>query len=168
MGWRDLINEKSALATALDIVGDRWSLMILAGSFYNAHRFNDLERALGINRNLLSQRLSRLTEECLLERRKYQNKPERFEYHLTPQGLALRPVIVALARWGRDHYTKDDTPIILVHNDCGGHVRSDVICDKCDIHVPHLDIETHFQGTPPEHSWSNYLQSLQAQNRNIS
>lgn len=161
MSWKDLIDGKSALATALDIVGDRWSLMILSGSFYSAHRFNDLERALGINRNLLSQRLTRLTEKGLLVRRKYQSKPDRYEYHPTEIGLALRPVIVALARWGREHYTKDDSAVILVHSTCGGHLRSDVICDKCDAIVPVSDIQTHFQSDLGEHIRPSYLQSLE-------
>jgi len=162
MSWNELLDEKFALATALDIVGDRWSLMILAGSFYEARRFNDLERALGINRNLLSQRLTRLTEEGLLLKRVYQEKPKRYEYCITPRGLALRPVIVSLARWGQEHFTKDDTPVHLVHKACGGQVRSDIICDKCESNVPHEDVTSHVKGSIGEHIRKNFLMSLES------
>ena len=160
MSWNELLEEKFALATALDIVGDRWSLMILAGSFYEARRFNDLERALGINRNLLSQRLSRLTQEGLLVKRLYQDKPARYEYCITPRGLSLRPAIISLTRWGQEHFTKDQTPVHLVHKTCGGQVRADIICDGCEEFVAHEDVTSHVKGVIGEHIRKNFLMSL--------
>src|SRR3712207_4660988 len=89
-----------SVARALEVVGERWTLLILRDAFLGVRRFDDFQRNLGIARNVLNARLQRLVEEGLLERRLYQQRPERYEYCLTEQGQDLWPALVALMQWG--------------------------------------------------------------------
>ena len=132
MAWSELLEDKSALATAIDLVGDRWSLMILSGCFSGVCRFNQFESFLGINRNLLSARLDKLTDAGLLIRHQYSEKPPRFEYQLTEIARELRPVIVGLAAWGEKHFSKDEAPFTVVHKTCGTRVEVSIHCPKCE------------------------------------
>lgn len=121
-----------ALALALKIVGDRWTLMILSSSLSKVYRFNEFERALGINRNLLSSRLDKLIRAGLMEKRKYQEKPARYEYLITDVGKELRPVLVGLAIWSEKHLAKDIPVISMVHENCGTKAEIYVYCDACE------------------------------------
>ncbi len=131
MSWVKLLKEHSALANALELVGDRWTLMILSGCLTSVWRFNEFEKALGINRNLLSARLTKLVNAGLLEKRIYQQKPARYEYHITEIGRELRPVLVGLTVWSEKQLTKENTPISMVHESCGSKLRIDIVCPKC-------------------------------------
>jgi DNA-binding HxlR family transcriptional regulator len=91
------------VADALDVVGDRWSLLILREVGFGVHRFNDIQRHTGAPRDRLSTRLRKLEEQGVLERRPYQEHPRRYEYLLTAKGQALAPVIEALKDWGARH-----------------------------------------------------------------
>lgn len=145
MSWSDLVEEKSSLAVALDIVGDKWSLMILSGCFTGVCRFNQFERYLGINRNLLSSRLDKMVKFGLIKRRPYQLNPPRYEYNITDVGKALRPVIVGLADWGEVNFTKEDAPLEIVHKGCGGHVRLQVVCQECDTVLKSMEVQTNLR-----------------------
>ncbi len=158
MSWSDLVEEKSSLAVALDIVGDKWSLMILSGCFTGVCRFNQFERYLGINRNLLSSRLDKLVKYGLIKRHRYQKSPPRDEYRITDIGKALRPVIVGLADWGQAHYTKDDAPLEIIHKDCGGHVHLRVCCKACDKELKAGEVETRLRKGAGEVSKQVYAQ----------
>jgi DNA-binding HxlR family transcriptional regulator/peroxiredoxin len=89
-----------ALSQATAIVGDSWSWLVVQEVARGATRFDDLAGALGISRKVLSERLTRLVDRGLLERRRYHDAPPRFEYLLTDMGRALLPVLVALQDWG--------------------------------------------------------------------
>lgn len=92
------------IASALDLIGDKWTLLILRDMLFGARRFSDFVNAAeGMKRNILTDRLKRLTEEGLIYRMPYQDNPPRFHYHLTPKGAALLPVIQELAKWGAAH-----------------------------------------------------------------
>src|ERR1700744_4059208 len=84
------------VAATLEVVGERWSLLIVRSVMLGAHRFEDLRARLGIATNVLQTRLTSLVEADVLERLPYQERPPRFEYRLTEKGLALWPTIVAL------------------------------------------------------------------------
>ena len=142
MGWKDLLEEKSSLATALDLVGDRWTLMLLSGCYSGVCKFNQIERFLGINRNLLSARLDKLVEAGLLEKRLYNEFPPRYEYHITDISRELRPVIVGLAAWSARHFTKEKAPFTNVHKDCGGVVDILMKCHDCTDTIDSSDIYT--------------------------
>jgi len=119
-----------SIGRAMEILGERWTFLILRESFYGVRRFSDIQRNLGIARNILSARLQLLVRTGILERRRYQDEPERFEYRLTDKGLGLYPAVVAIMRWGDEHLRDDEAPIALRHS-CG-HVADPVmVCAHC-------------------------------------
>ncbi|WP_367324019.1 winged helix-turn-helix transcriptional regulator [Streptomyces sp. HUAS ZL42] len=89
-----------AIAQALDVVGDWWTLLIVRDTARGVHRFDELQRELGLSRKVLTERLRLLVEVGVLDRVPYQERPVRHEYRLTPRGRALLPVLVALQDWG--------------------------------------------------------------------
>ena len=90
-----------SLAQTLDVIGERWTLLILRDAFFGIRRFDDFQRDLGIARNILSTRLRRLVEEGVLERRT--GDGGRAEYVLTDKGLDLQPVLLSMTHWGDKH-----------------------------------------------------------------
>ena len=97
-----------SIGRAMEILGERWTLLILRECFYGVKRFSVMQRNLGIARNILSARLQLLVRTGILERRRYQEEPERFEYKLTEKGLGLYPAVVAIMRWGDEHLCEGD------------------------------------------------------------
>ena len=92
--------EQCQVAIALNAIGDRWTLRIIAELVKSkSGRFQDLERALGIAPNTLSARLKRLEELEIVDRQLYDSRPPRAEYLLTEKGMALRPIIKAMKKW---------------------------------------------------------------------
>src|SRR5829696_2437037 len=101
-------NLPCVIAQTLDVLGDRWTLLILRDLMAGLHRFNDiLESCSGMSPNVLSDRLKRLEAECLVVRNYYKELPPRVEYTLTEKGWAVRPVLQALIDWGRDYLISD-------------------------------------------------------------
>ena len=98
-----------SVARTLDIVGEWWTLLIVRNIMLGQRRFEAIQGDLGIARNILSDRLNTLLAAGVLERVKYQDHPERFEYHLTDKGRDLYPVIAALRTWG-DRWAAPDGP----------------------------------------------------------
>jgi DNA-binding HxlR family transcriptional regulator len=123
----------SAVRRALEIVSDPWSFAILQEAFFGVRRFEQLQAQLGISRGILSKRLANLVENDILERVRYQRRPDRFEYPLTDRGRALYPVFVAMLRWGEDWLDDGDdaTTLQLVHESCGKRSRPLMSCDAC-------------------------------------
>jgi DNA-binding HxlR family transcriptional regulator len=125
-------NQNCSVAAALEIVGERWTLLIIREAMLGVHRFDEMQADLGIARNVLQSRLERLVENGILDRRRYQDRPERFAYHLTEAGLDLWPALVALMRWGDDHApAPGGPPVRLAHRGCGGSVDRHHICEEC-------------------------------------
>lgn len=93
------------IANTLDVVGDRWTLIIVRDIIIEGkHRYNEfLDSPEGITTNILADRLKRMEEFGLLDKRPYQDNPTRYEYHLTPSGLALEPVLHEMISWGLKH-----------------------------------------------------------------
>ena len=97
-----------------------WDLQVIREAFFGVQRFDDFQRALGIGRGVLAERLRNLVDEGILERRKYQDRPERFEYVLTEKGRDLYPIFLAMMRWGeRGLDDAERTSIVLTHVPCG-------------------------------------------------
>ena len=109
--------DECSVGRAMDILGERWTFLILRESFYGVRRFSDMQRNLGIARNILSNRLQTLVGAGILERRRYQEEPERYEYRLTETGRALYPAIVAIMRWGDEYLCSGPAPVVLRHVD---------------------------------------------------
>jgi DNA-binding HxlR family transcriptional regulator len=129
---REYDTQVCSIARALEIVGERWSLLILRSVLLGVHRFDDLLDALGITRSVLTARLQRLVAEGVLERVPYQQRPLRHEYRATAKGRELWPVLVHLLRWGDEHYPEPaGPPRVLEHRGCGGGPDAHLMCDRC-------------------------------------
>jgi DNA-binding HxlR family transcriptional regulator len=120
----------SSVSRTLQIIGDRWSFLILREAFFGSRRFEKLQVNLGIATNILSDRLSRLVDKGIFDRVKYQLLPERFEYRLTRMGRDLYPIFIILMSWG-DRWINDERPLILTHKSCGQDFIPTVICAAC-------------------------------------
>ena len=119
-----------SVARTLDVVGEWWTLLVIRNLMFGQRRFEAIQADLGIARNILSDRLATLLEHGVVERVKYQDHPERFEYLLTEKGRELFPVVAALMAWGDKWAAPDGKPIQLVH-DCGHVATPTVVCDHC-------------------------------------
>jgi DNA-binding HxlR family transcriptional regulator len=108
---RDYEGQVCSIARALEIVGDRWTLLIIRDLALGKHRFDELLESLGIASNVLTDRVNRLVAEGIVERVRYSERPERFEYHLTPKGRELGVALLALMQWG-DRHLSDKPPRI--------------------------------------------------------
>lgn len=121
-----------SVGRALELVGERWTLLILREAFFGVQRFGQLARNLSIPRPTLSSRLRMLVDAGLLDRVPYSRDPDRHEYRLTDAGHDLFPAIVVLMRWGDKHLpSADGPPIILRHNTCGEIADPRLICSHC-------------------------------------
>jgi DNA-binding HxlR family transcriptional regulator len=124
-------NQTCSIARALEVVGERWTPLILRDAFRGTTRFEDFQASLGIARNVLSARLARLCEEGVLERRRYQERPPRDEYLVTARGRDLEPVILGLLRWGDLHAAPEGPPVVLTHTACGHDLDPVLVCGHC-------------------------------------
>jgi DNA-binding HxlR family transcriptional regulator len=129
-----------SVARTLEVVGERWSLLILRDTFLGLSRFDEFQRSLGIATNVLAARLERLTQAGIMDKRPYQERPERFEYTLTAKGRNLYPVIAALMEWG-DRYVSPVPPRLVTHRAYGGRVRVRVMCEECGSELERSEIE---------------------------
>jgi DNA-binding HxlR family transcriptional regulator len=109
---RDYEGQNCSVARTLEIVGERWTLLIIRDAFLGLSRFEQFQEKLGIARNVLADRLNRLVEAGILERVRYSERPERFEYRLTPKGRDLQIAMAGLRQWG-DKYLSEKPPRVM-------------------------------------------------------
>jgi DNA-binding HxlR family transcriptional regulator len=109
---RDYDGQNCSIARALELVGERWTLLIIRDAFLGRRRFDEFQESLGIARNVLTDRLNRLVEEDILERVRYSERPPRYEYRLTRKGRDLTVTLTALRQWG-DEYLSEKPPRLL-------------------------------------------------------
>ena len=128
---REYPDENCSIARTLEVVGERWTLLILRDALGGTTRFDAFQARLGIARNILQARLTLLVEEGLLERRLYQERPPRYAYELTRAGEDLMPVLVSLLRWGDRHRAPNGAPTLILHAGCGGTLTPDLTCEAC-------------------------------------
>ncbi len=102
------------IARSLERVGEWWSILILRDALHGLTRFDQFQRSLGIAPNILTRRLDALVEAGLLERRRYSERPPRYEYILTERGCDFRPVIVAMFAWGNRHFAPEGPSVLLI------------------------------------------------------
>ncbi|MBO2465293.1 winged helix-turn-helix transcriptional regulator [Actinomadura violacea] len=124
-------SQNCSIARALEIVGDRWTLLVIRSAFEGVRRFDDFQDALGVARNVLTDRLTRLCDEGIMRRVPYQERPERHEYRLTRKGVELWPAMMTLLMWGDRHYAPDGPPMIVGHRGCPGSLTAGFTCDSC-------------------------------------
>src|ERR1041384_3153312 len=102
------------IARSLERVGEWWSILILRDALHGFTRFDEFQKSLGIAPNILARRLSALVDAGLLIRRRYSERPPRYEYLLTERGRDFRPVLVALLAWGNKHFAPEGASVLLV------------------------------------------------------
>ena len=129
---RDYESQTCSVARSLEVVGERWSLLIVRSVLLGVRRFDDLQAELGITRSVLATRLQRLVDAGVLKRVPYQERPTRHEYRVTAKGRDLFPVVAHLQRWGDAHAPEPaGPPRLLEHRDCGGGPDDHLLCDRC-------------------------------------
>ena len=108
---REYHGQNCSIARALELVGERWTLLIIRDAFLGLRRFDEFQESLGISRNVLTDRLNRLVEEGILEAIPYGIRQDRYDYQLTRMGLDLHVALVGLRQWG-DKYLCDAPPTL--------------------------------------------------------
>ena len=141
-----------SVARSLEVLGERWTLLIVRDVFNRKRRFEQIQENLGVARNVLAARLARLVDEGILEKRRYQERPERFEYFLTEKGLELWPVMIALLHWGDRHLSEPSgAPMLIRHKGCDGMVDDRGFCERCGERLDARDAYTELgPGAPAE------------------
>jgi DNA-binding HxlR family transcriptional regulator len=135
-------NQVCSIARTLEILGERWTLLIVRDVLHGLHRFEEFQSSLGVARNVLTDRLKRLVEAGILERVEYQQRPRRFQYRLTPVGRELGIVLIGLMQWGDRHLAGPEGPPRLArHRSCGGDLHTPLVCDRCGATVTGTDLE---------------------------
>ncbi len=156
-----------SIAASLEVIGDRWTMLILREAFRGTRRFDQFQRDLGLARNLLTDRLNRLVDNEIFHKVPYQDRPVRCEYRLTPKGIDLSPSLVALMHWG-DKWVAGEAgpPVVLVHETCGTGVDQEFICWACDCVVTPGQLRSLHPQTPqwePEKAQRQQQQTQQQQ-----
>lgn len=135
--------ENCSIRRSLDIVGERWTLLVLREAFYGVRRFDDFVRILGCPRDALSTRLSTLVDEGIMRREPYREpgRRVRHEYRLTEKGLELFPALLALMEWG-DRWTADPSgpAVELTHRGCGAPMTVTMGCADGHGHLSVRDV----------------------------
>jgi DNA-binding HxlR family transcriptional regulator len=126
-----------SIAAALAVVGDRWSLLAVREVLFGNHRFSEIVRNTGAPRDRLAARLKTLVASGVLEKRVYSESPHRSDYHLTPAGLDLAPVLQSLLEWG-DKWAVDTPPVTVLHHD--HELATRPICTVCGEVVHRSDV----------------------------
>ena len=125
-------SEVCSIARALEVVGERWSVLIVRNAlFAGSTRFSDFQRSLGIATNILKTRLDGFVAAGIMRRQQYSDQPELFEYLLTEKGRDLAPALIALTEWGDRWAAPDGPPILYTHSVCGSQVTHEISCETC-------------------------------------
>jgi DNA-binding HxlR family transcriptional regulator len=124
--------QNCSIARPLSVLGERWTILVLREISLGSRRFDEIQSELGIATNVLSARLATLVDEGIVVKRRYRERPERFEYRLTQKGRDLQPILLAFLRWG-DQYTagRAGPPLETVHADCGHAFHMVPTCSHC-------------------------------------
>ncbi len=119
-----------SVAEALEVVGERWSLLALREIMLGERRFNQIAENTGASRDILAARLRKLVDAGVLEKRRYEDHPPRFEYYPTEAGRALQPILLGLMAWG-DKYVHQGEPPTLWRHACGEVLQPATVCAHC-------------------------------------
>ena len=139
---RTVRDDAAQSLSAADILGDRWTALVLSSAWFGLRRFTDMERAIDIAPNILTRRLNHLSQHGILARHQYQQRPVRAEYILTEKGFDLYPMTVALLRWGDRWIARaGEAPIILTHKTCGAKLEAALFCQACNEPVQTGDLD---------------------------
>jgi DNA-binding HxlR family transcriptional regulator len=132
-----VVGRPCSVAAALEIVGDRWSLLVVREVRFGNHRFSEIARNTGAPRDRLAARLKALVSAGVLEQREYQARPPRSGYYLTKAGRDLGLVLQALREWG-DDWAVETPPVSIVHHD--HELRIGSVCSVCGEQIHERDL----------------------------
>jgi DNA-binding HxlR family transcriptional regulator len=146
---RELPGRPCSVASALQVVGEKWALLVIRELLLGNRRFDRIAANTGAPRDILTSRLRSLERAGVVSRRRYSERPQRFEYRLTEAGRDLAPVLHALRAWG-DKWAVDETPLLVRHHD---HVLvAGTLCRSCgeEVALRDLSVESRVPGWGPE------------------
>jgi DNA-binding HxlR family transcriptional regulator len=132
MTWSNYDSSTCSIARTAEILGDRWTVLVIRDLFNGVRRFDAIQQHLGVARDVLAKRLALLVDELLVEKRPIQvaGQRTRHEYVLTPAGRDLRVVLISIMDWGDRHRAgPEGPPMEIRHRDCGGAVHAHLACD---------------------------------------
>jgi DNA-binding HxlR family transcriptional regulator len=121
---REYPAESCPIARSLEIVGERWTLLIVRDAFYGVRRFSDFRAHLDIPKAVLAERLARLVDEGVFTK-------VAGEYELTARGRGLWPIIWSMISWGNENYVEKPGRRVYRHTECGGTIGQDRVCQRC-------------------------------------
>lgn len=127
----DLAAMPCSLARSLQVVGEWWTPLVLRDICFGRNRFEAIHDHLGIARNILKARLDTLLEHGMVQRRRYQRHPDRYEYLPTDKARDIVPVLLALMAWGDRWTAPDGPPVLFTHRACGQDITAAVVCSGC-------------------------------------
>jgi len=131
MSKQALADISCSIARTVDVIGQRWTPLIVRDLFVGMTKFEDIRRDLGIASNILAARLAELERNGVVDRRQYQSAPARHEYVLTDKGRDLYPVIATLLAFGDRWLSLDGPPALITHTDCGHVTTAKTVCAEC-------------------------------------
>lgn len=120
-----------SVARTLEVVGAKWTLLVVRELMLDNHRFDEIVRRTGAPRDILTTRLRSLEAEGLVTRVQYEERPPRFEYHLTDLGWALGPVVATMREFGDRHLAGESGPPMKFEHSCGEEYHAVVACRAC-------------------------------------
>jgi len=136
----DYETQDCSVARALEILGERWTLLIVRDALHGITRYDDFLARLGAPTSTLARRLDQLAESGILARQRYQAHPPRDEYRLTDRGRELATVVAALREWGDRHLSPGGPPADYQHRGCGGTPVTEMRCEACGQQLHTKDI----------------------------
>jgi DNA-binding HxlR family transcriptional regulator len=137
---KDYEGQNCSIARALEVVGERWTLLIVRDALYGVRRFSDFQSHLDIPKAVLSERLTGLVEQGILERRPDPDHRGRYLYELTTAGRDLWPVVHSLSSWTEQHRAPSNRR--FRHARCGTELDQTAACPSCGITPPVEDVTT--------------------------
>lgn len=145
-GWSPTTPSACPIARSIEVVGDRWTLLVVRELMVGNCRFDGLHAQTLASPQMLAGRLKRLEADGMVERRSYSDRPRRFEYHLTDKGRALAPVMLALRDWG-DTWCREpaeEVAVRTIHRGCGHEVGLGPVCQWCGAPFTAGDVSLEF------------------------
>jgi DNA-binding HxlR family transcriptional regulator len=131
-----------SIARTFDLAGEPWTPLILRDVYLGISRFDEMQRDLGISRKVLADRLERLVDHGVLQRRPYSERPPRHDYVLTEKGGELVDVLLAAVAWGDRWESRDSgSPVRIRHRSCGEITHAELHCAECGERMTHEDID---------------------------
>jgi|SRR5277367_2345155 len=130
-----------SVAQCLEVVGEWWSMLVIRDAFHGVRRFDDFQSRLGIARNVLAQRLTKLVDAGVLAKQPYQDNPPRYDYVLTEKGRDLWPVLTTMRQWGDRYAAPHGPPVRVKHRACGKVSDFELRCACCGEPVTSEDVQ---------------------------